>query len=152
MRTSGEPAAVIRAFEAADQAAARAVILEGLGEHFGFIDETLNPDLDDIATSYANGVFLVAVIDGGIAGTGAMMPQPDGTALVARMSTLAKHRRRGVARQILSALIEQARERGCTRIVLGTNAEWGDAIAFYAATGLTEMRRTAGAVLFELTL
>jgi GNAT superfamily N-acetyltransferase len=152
MTAARDPAVRIRAFEAADQAAARAVILEGLGEHFGFIDETLNPDLNDIATSYADGAFLVAVIGGEIAGTGAMMPQPDGTALIVRMSTLAGHRRRGIARQVLAALIERARERACTRIVLGTNSGWGDAIAFYTAFGLSEMRRTAGGVLFELKL
>ena len=27
--------------------AARALILQGLGEHFGFVDETANPDLDE---------------------------------------------------------------------------------------------------------
>ena len=36
---------LIRAFEPRDQAAARQLILAGLGEHFGWIDETCNPDL-----------------------------------------------------------------------------------------------------------
>ena len=43
----------MRAFRADDQAAARTLIEEGLGEHFGFIDRDANPDLDDIATTYA---------------------------------------------------------------------------------------------------
>ena len=40
---------VVRRFAPADQDAARRLILEGLGAHFGSIDESLNPDLDDIA-------------------------------------------------------------------------------------------------------
>jgi hypothetical protein len=44
---------LVRPFRPADQVAARALIEEGLGEHFGFIDRDANPDLDDIAASYA---------------------------------------------------------------------------------------------------
>ena len=42
----------IRSFEVGDQEQARWLILEGLGEHFGYIDETLNPDLDNILHNY----------------------------------------------------------------------------------------------------
>jgi GNAT superfamily N-acetyltransferase len=142
----------VRPFETADQQSARAVILEGLGEHFGSIDETLNPDLNDIAASYASAVFLVACEGDSIAGTGALTPRDDGVGIVSRMSTAAAHRRKGVARAVLTHLVEHARERGCTRVVLGTNAGWEDAIAFYRAFGFSEMRRTPTGVLFELLL
>ncbi len=142
----------VRPFEPRDQAAARALILEGLREHFGFIDETLNPDLHDIAASYESGLFVVACDGDAIAGTGAVTPQPDGTAIVTRMSTAGQHRRRGVARAVLTHLIEHARERGCTRVVVGTNAGWHDAIACYQAFGFSEMRRTPTGVLFEMSL
>jgi putative acetyltransferase len=141
---------VVRPFAAPDQQAARALVLEGLGEHFGAIDETLNPDLNDIAASYATGVFLVACDGDRVVGTGALTPQADGVAIVSRMSTAAAHRRRGVARAVLARLVELARERGCGRVVLGTNADWADAIAFYRAFGFEEMRRTPTGVLFEL--
>lgn len=42
----------IRPFTIHDQAAARTLILNGLGEHFGLIDETFTPDLNDITASY----------------------------------------------------------------------------------------------------
>jgi len=142
----------VRLFEPRDQSAARTLILEGLGEHFGVIDETLNPDLADISTTYANGVFLVACDGDTIVGTGALTPQADGSAIVSRMSTAAAHRRRGVARAVLTRLAELARERGCPRLVLGTNADWQDAIAFYLAFGFSEMRRTPTGVLFELAI
>jgi hypothetical protein len=38
----------IRSFEAGDQEQARWLILEGLSEPFGSIDETCNQDVDDI--------------------------------------------------------------------------------------------------------
>jgi len=38
---------IIRPFRPADQAEVRALIQRGLGEHFGFIDEFANPDIDD---------------------------------------------------------------------------------------------------------
>ncbi len=142
----------VRAFQPRDQDAARTLILAGLGEHFGFIDEALNPDLDDIAVAYASGDFLVGCDAGIVVGTGALTPQADGSAIVSRMSTAASHRRQSVGRAVLGALVEGARGRGCTRLVLGTNADWQDAIAFYTAFGFSEMRRTPTGVLFELAL
>ena len=143
---------VVRPFEWHDQDAARALILEGFRERFGEIDEALNPDLHDIAASYAGGLFVVACDGEVIAGTGALTRQPDGTAIVTRMSTAAVHRRQGVGRAVLDHLISHAAAIGCTRIVLGTNVEWTDAIAFYQACGFAEMRRTPTGVLFERAL
>src|SRR5262249_6135936 len=53
---------IMRPFAPEDQQAAQALILAGLGEHFGWIDERRNPDLVDIAASYAppDSTFLVA--------------------------------------------------------------------------------------------
>ncbi len=42
----------LRPFCAADQDAAGALILLGLGEHFGDLDPSLNPDLHNITVSY----------------------------------------------------------------------------------------------------
>lgn len=39
-------------FHPVDQEAVRSLILAGLGEHWGYIDEGLNPDLRDIASTY----------------------------------------------------------------------------------------------------
>ena len=36
-----------------EQDAVRSLILEGLREHWGSVDPALNPDLDDLATTYA---------------------------------------------------------------------------------------------------
>jgi len=57
------PPFLIRPFRPADQEAARRLILQGLAEHFGAVDETLNPDIDDIMASYVDRghLFLVAL-------------------------------------------------------------------------------------------
>ena len=143
----------MRPFEPGDQAAARSLILDGMREHWGDdFDASFNLDIDDIAASFAAGVFLVAAAGGQIVGTGAMTPGDGGIAIVTRMATSAAYRRKGVARMLLAALVEQARGRGCARIVLGTNIRWEDAIQFYTAFGFKEMRRSAEGVVFSMEL
>ena len=68
---------LIRSFEPRDQTAARQLILAGLGEHFGWIDETCNPDLDDVTANYVEPghVFLVAEIGGELVGTGGLIAE-----------------------------------------------------------------------------
>ena len=139
----------MRRFEPDDQEAARALILDGLAGHFGFLDETLNRDLDDIATTFAEGAFFVATIDGVIAGTGGLHVQADGTANVVRMSTATEFRRRGIGRAVLLRMVEEARGRGCHRVTLATAAQWDDAVGFYRACGFEEIPRTETGVVFE---
>jgi GNAT superfamily N-acetyltransferase len=124
---------LVRPFEPGDQAVVRALILDGLKEHFGFLDDTLNQDLDDIAQAYADSLFLVAVMDDQVVGTGCLKPGVAGDANVVRMSTMKEARRRGVGRAILDHLINHARKQGYTRLTLGTSDDWADAIAFYEA-------------------
>ena len=136
-----------------DQAATRALVLEGLRGHFGdAFDPSFNPDLDDIAASYTTtGCFLVATIDGELIGTGALVL--DGSsARVVRMSTAASRRRKGVGSAVLRALVERARDAGCASVSLATNVEWADAIGFYRAFGFVETGRGASGVRFELSL
>ena len=60
-------------FQSDDQAALRGLILDGLASRFGFADESLTPDLDDLQVSYveAGGEVWVATsavdptVDGG---------------------------------------------------------------------------------------
>lgn len=128
---------IIRFFGPGDQDAARRVVVAGLGEHFGFIDESLNPDLDDIQASYiASGqLFLVAESEGSIVGTaGLLFESPDEVRIV-RMSVRSTHRRRGIATVLLSALIDEARERSLGALAVRTQPEWVDATSFYTRAG-----------------
>jgi GNAT superfamily N-acetyltransferase len=142
----------IRPFAPADQDAVRALIIEGLAEHFGFVDERFNHDLDNIGEHYTAAYFVVAEKNGEIVGTGCLVPQGADLAQVVRMSTARSTRRKGIGQAILTALLNQARAEGFRRIILTTNEQWDDAIAFYSASGFTEKGRGGGAVLFELML
>lgn len=126
---------VIRPFRPCDQVAARHLILDGLRERWGELDETKNSDLDDIADCYANGFFLVACLRDEVIGTGALIPEAAGVGRIVRMSVAQSRRREGVGRQILEALLERARAAGYRRVVLETTATWEDAIAFYHRHG-----------------
>jgi enamine deaminase RidA (YjgF/YER057c/UK114 family)/GNAT superfamily N-acetyltransferase len=145
---------LIRPFVAADQEAARALILSGLGEHFGFIDETRNPDIDDILACYiASGqVFIIAEIAGALVGTAALIREAAQTGRVARMSVAREMRRKGIAHALMARLIELARERGYTRLVLETNSGWADAIGFYRRCGFRAYDRADGLTHMALDL
>ena len=124
----------IRPFRVEDQKKARQLILEGLGEHFGTINEELNPDLDSISASYADDLFLVAEQAGVIVGCGALIYEGDGIARVQRMSVLRTLRRQSIAGAILDRLIAEARLRSCWRVVLETGF-WEDSVGFYTSRG-----------------
>lgn len=129
---------VVRPYTPADQDAAREVILAGLGERFGFVDESRNPDLDDIASSYlAQGhLFLIAEAEGEVVGTGGLIFEPDGaTCQLVRISVRRELRRRGIARILVAALLAEAHERGRERVWVETDAPWHDAIALYERLG-----------------
>lgn len=127
---------VIRDFQPADQDEARNLILNGLHEHWGdAFDPSQNPDLDDIATSYQGGRFLVARAKGRLVGTGAFLPEREGVARILRMSVAADLRHRGIGGQLLKALCKEAKKRGFPKIVLETTSTWHGAIAFYRDFG-----------------
>jgi GNAT superfamily N-acetyltransferase len=144
----------IRPFVAADQEAARRHILNGLGEHFGFIDETRNPDIDDILGHYISSgqAFIIAEMDGVVVGTGALISEAAQIGRIVRMSVGREMRRQGIARALMARLIEIARERGYNRLVLETNIGWEDAIGFYQRCGFREYDRVGGLTHMALNL
>ena len=141
-------------FKVGDQEQARWLILEGLGEHFGYIDLTLNPDLDDILHNYIipGHVFLVAYIGRELVGTGALIFLGEGISEMLRISIRKDYRRRGIGQVIITSLINAARERGGRRIIVKTNADWFDAINLYKRLNFVEYERTTDAVNLALLL
>jgi ribosomal protein S18 acetylase RimI-like enzyme len=133
---------MLRAFRASDQQAARALIEEGLGEHFGFVDRDANPDLIDIATSYSepSGAFLVAEIDGRIVGTTGLLLDPR-QARIVRVGVARGLRRSGIASALLAKAIELAAAAGIHEVIAYTQPEWTAAVAFYRAHGFTPYGR-----------
>jgi GNAT superfamily N-acetyltransferase len=116
------------------QSAFRQLVLDGLAEHWGEVDETLNPDLEDVGFTYRNDVVLVAVEAGRPVGTGILVFQPPAGEIV-RMSVHRDRRRRGIGATLVSALIRSARAQGLDHLVVETNAAWTEARSFYEQTG-----------------
>ena len=140
----------IRRFTTADQDHVRALVLTGLAQHWDApIDPTLNPDLDDIAASYAHGTTLVAVMpDGAVVGTGTIVPRGTATAQIVRMSVATEHRGHGIGQRLVYALIDIAGD-GWGRpaiqtIVLETTATWTATIRFYQRCGFAITHHTDG--------
>ena len=143
----------IRPFVPADQAAVRTLILDGLREHWGKLDPSLNPDLDNIAASYSTPghVFRIAEIGHVLAGAGALKIAGD-VGQIVRVSVSPQWRRRGVGRALVAALLEATRARGLTRVWMETNDDWSDAIGLYRQCGFREYDRRAGCIFMELDL
>jgi GNAT superfamily N-acetyltransferase len=131
---------LIRPFERHDQKAARRLILTGLGEHWGFIDETLNPDVDDIEAHYlrTGQLFVVAEVDNEIVGTGALVNEGVDTMRMVRVSVHKEQRRLGIGRTLVEHLVADARRRGARRIVVETTRGWQDAIHLYLRCGFQQ--------------
>ena len=78
--------------------------MRGLGEHWGHVDDTLNPDLDDIARTYADGYFAVARCGRVLVGTGGFLPLAESsTVQIHRMSVDSAVRGQGMGTAILGA-------------------------------------------------
>jgi len=137
-------------FEPENQEAVKRLILDGLVEHWGWLDPHKNPDLNDITTTYAGETFLVAWDSGTIIGTGALIHRATDTAEIVRMSVAKKARRQGIGRMILEELIVRARAEGIRKIVLETTETWQDVIAFYLNAGFHITHHQDGDVFFEL--
>lgn len=147
-----EASLTIVPFRPVDQVAARALILAGLAERWGTLDESLNPDLADIASAYGSGVFLCVWSGDELVGTGALKRHADGSAEIVRMSVASAWRRRGVGRAIASALLDEARAQGHRRIILETTETWDDAVRFYLGLGFVITHHKNGDVYFALEL
>jgi putative acetyltransferase len=126
---------LIEPFQPEDQAAVKALVLAGLVEHWGRLDASKNPDLDDIASSYASGTFLIARLAGQVIGSGALVPISESTGQIVRMSVAASHRRLGTGSLILENLLDCARRAGMKEVILETTAVWMGVIEFYKSAG-----------------
>ena len=142
----------LRPFRPADQRAAQGLILAAMQERWGTLDPGKNPDLNDIASSYADGVFLVACQEGALVATGAFRPHAADTVEIVRMAVRRDRRRRGIGRAMLWTLCWRAYRAGYRRAILETTAHWHDAVAFYRAFGFRITHRAGEDVYFALDL
>jgi GNAT superfamily N-acetyltransferase len=107
-------------------------VQEDLAARYGGPDETpVAPD--EFAAPH--GAFLVVRVDGATAGCAGLRRHDEDSAELKRMYVRPEHRRRGVARWLLGAVEDRARELGYRRLLLETGAAQPEAIALYEACG-----------------
>lgn len=144
----------LRPFSPTDQAAAKQLILAGLAEHWDELDLSLNPDLNDIQTSYiaSGGGFVVVEAEGKLIGTGALMPEGTDVARIGRVSVHQDYRRRGMGQAITAHLVAMACQAGYAKVVVETTDTWQPAIRLYLEFGFVEVDRYGGDVHMDLVL
>ena len=133
----------IEHFDPAMQDAFRSLVLDGMAERWGSVDESLNTDLDDIAGHYGKDCVLVALGDARIVGTAILLLRPPRGEIV-RISVHREYRRRGIAKGLLAELVSLAFEHGINRISVETNAAWNEARNLYEGTGFTHTHTAPG--------
>ena len=141
----------VRPFQPSDQTLTKKLILAGLADHWGTLDPTLNPDLNDITHSYRGETFLLAVQGEEIIGCGALIEEEGmaGYGRIVRMSVKKENRRQGLGQLILHHLQLAAQQRHFHKIVLETTQTWLDVVAFYQANGFQIIGHQDGDTHFE---
>jgi GNAT superfamily N-acetyltransferase len=108
-------------------------LLVDLAERYGQEDAAPAPTVEDLTPP--DGVFLVAAVDGVVAGCGGIRRHTEGSAEVKRMYVRPEARGSGVARELLAALEGFARESGYSEVRLETGTGQPEAIALYRSAG-----------------
>lgn len=132
-------------FTPADQPETSSLIAAGLAENWGAaVDDSLNPDLDDIAAIYGHGRTIVHRDLDGIAATGTLVPHDEKSAEIVRMSVRRDRRRAGLGRAAVAELIATAKSWGIQRVILETTSDWANVVSFYQQCGFTITHETNG--------
>jgi GNAT superfamily N-acetyltransferase len=139
----------IAPFDREMQEAFRLLVLDGMAERWGSLDESLNTDLNDIGTYYRDDCVLAARDGERVVGTGILLVRESEGEIV-RMSVHQEYRRRGIATQLLAELLRVASELGVNRIVVETNARWKEARSLYEASGFRITHSAPGAFGLEI--
>lgn len=85
------------------------------------------------------GVYLVAYVDGVPLACGALRPLSLTVAEVRRMYVHREHRRKGLARKVLTHLVQEARRMGYSQLVLETGYKQAPAMRLYEASGFARI-------------
>ncbi|APH71708.1 helix-turn-helix domain-containing GNAT family N-acetyltransferase [Aquibium oceanicum] len=107
----------------------------------GFDPANGNPTPETEALTPPNGSFLLARLDGQAIGCGALRTMEPGTGEIKRMWVAPQARGLGVARRLLSALEDKARELGMARVRLDTNRALTRAQEMYRKAGYRDIGR-----------
>jgi len=116
-----------------------AMVAEGVQVYGSRLDSPGAPTATAAEMSPPHGTFLVIFEDGKAVAGGGIKRLPDGAGEIKRMYVVPEARSRGLARKLLVALEDAARELGYDRIRLDTGPRQPHARALYEATGYREV-------------
>ncbi len=103
-----------------------------LTERYGGPDAS---PVDPLQFTAPSGVFLVAVLAGQAVGCVGLRRVDEADVELKRMYVRPGHRRRGLARLIIAAVEDRARQLGYARVLLETGVQQPEAIALYESHG-----------------
>lgn len=101
-------------------------------------------DVEDFQRAYLDGggTFLALTDHGHLIGTGALRLLEDGAGEIKRLWLLPEYHGQGLGYRLMQALLDAAREAGCDRVRLETDAvHQTRALAFYRRLGFYEIPR-----------
>jgi len=113
--------------------------LEDSIRHFESTDELADMDQVDSHYFQNDGLFLAALDDDTLIGSGAIRKLDSQTAELKRMWLLESHHGKGIGYQVIKRLFEFARTKGYTHIRLQTGSEQTRALTFYKRLGFYEI-------------
>ncbi|MCF2140921.1 MAG: GNAT family N-acetyltransferase [Candidatus Lokiarchaeota archaeon] len=124
---------IIRQIQRNETKLAQNIIMKGLKERWGALDMSKNPDLNNIYVFYYTNrqIFVVAIYQSKMIGTGAIIKESVNTARIVRMYVMKEYRRQKIAHRILIFLENFAISEGYNQIVLETCHNWISAMNFY---------------------
>lgn len=127
----------------ATENSAKNLVLAGLKDHWGFIDNTLNPDLYAILDFYIKkgDDFLVGIYENNVICCGALTQEKENVGRMQRISVDKNFRGKGLASKMVEVLEDRAKSRGLGKIVVETTNNWSDAIELYLKSGYVESHR-----------
>ncbi len=123
-----------------------------LEERWGTLDRTLNPDILAIKETFREGVFVVALEEGKVIGTGGFLPETPESARIVRMTVVKGRRGAGIGTAVMDCLVKEAVRQGYKRLVLETTETWESAIGFYLRYGFQLLGYWGGDAHFALEL
>ena len=84
------------------------------------------------------GEIFCALLDDAVVGTASAVPEPDGSVTLAKFAVTPAAQGRGIGRRLCARVIDFARARGATKVVLWTNSTLAPALHVYRALGFDD--------------
>lgn len=126
----------VRTFQPGDESDFRRLNEHWIAKYFGIepgdLDVLTNVQQKIIDTG---GQVFLAVLDGEVVGCGGLMNMGECSYEFIKMATDERYQRRGIARAVMSAAIDWAREHNVRRLYLETNHTLTPAIRLYESVG-----------------